>query len=418
MIINRDKYLNRLIKHKYNKRIKVITGIRRSGKSFLLNSLFVNHLFEVGVEKSNIIRLALDDIKNKKYRDPNVCYQYITSLIKRDSSNMYYVLIDEVQMMIDFVDVLNGFLHIDNIDVYITGSNSRFLSSDVVTEFRGRGDEIRVYPLSFREFYSKSNHSFEDALKQFYTYGGLPYILYIEDEMEKINYLNNLFSETYLQDIIERNGIKNDRELEILIDIIASSVGSLTNPQRISNTFKSVDKTKISAPTIKKYIDHLKDAFLIEEAKRYDIKGRKYIGTPSKYYFEDIGLRNARLNFRQQEQTHIMENIIYNELKYRGFAVDVGLVNLREKIEGKYQQRQVEVDFVANRGSQRYYIQSAYHLPTHQKRQQEERPLLNIADSFKKIIIVNDNIMLNRDDKGVVTMSLKDFFMDENSLDF
>ncbi len=418
MIIERDYYLNKLIKSMNNEQIKIITGIRRCGKSFLLNILFKKYLISIGIKEGQILQIALDDRKNKKFRNADFCYEHVANLAQKHKSIKYYLLLDEVQMMNEFSDVLNGFLHIENLDVYVSGSNSKFLSKDIATEFRGRGKQIKVYPLSFKEFYSAKNTTFSDALNEYFQYGGMPYMINLKDDEDKVEYLKNLFSETYIKDIVERNKIKNDLELETLIDIISSSIGSLTNPQRIANTFKSINKSTISAPTIKKYLDYLKDAFLISETKRYNIKGRKYIGTPSKYYFEDIGLRNARLNFRQQEETHIMENIIFNELKVRGYSVDVGIVEIREKTNNsKYQQKQIEVDFIAYKGSKKYYIQSAYHLPTDEKKIQEERPLLNIADSFKKIIITNDNIILKRDDKGLVTMSMKDFLLNDNSLD-
>ncbi len=402
----------------HNERIKIITGIRRSGKSFLLNKLFKEHLIQTGVNESQIIQIALDDRKYKNFRNADYCYDYVANFVNQNKSSMHYLLLDEVQMMDDFSDVLNGFLHIDNIDVYVTGSNSKFLSKDIVTEFRSRGDEIRIYPLNFKEFYAVKKSDFSDALKEYYTFGGMPYLLRLSNYEDKVNYLKRLLTETYIIDIVERNHIKNDAALETLISIIASSIGSLTNPQRIANTFKSKENLTISAPTIKNYLDYLKEAFLISEIKRYDVKGRKYIGTPSKYYLEDIGLRNALLNFRQQEETHIMENIIYNELKIRGYSVDVGVVEIREKNgAGEYRQKQIEIDFIAHKGSIKYYIQSAYRLPTEEKKAQEERPLISVTDSFKKIIIVNDNIMLKRDEKGLVTMSIKDFLLNDNSLD-
>ncbi len=418
MDIKRNLYLEKLINHKHNDRIKIITGIRRTGKSYLLNKIFNKHLLDTGIDNSQIIKIALDDRKNKKYRNPDICYEYISNLINKQPSKMHYILLDEIQMMDEFSDVLNGFLHFDNVDVYVTGSNSKFLSKDVITEFRGRGDEIRIHPLSFSEFYSASNKDFIDAINEYYTFGGLPYILSLKNYEDKVSYLKNLFTETYIKDIVERNKIKNDKELDILIDIISSSIGSLTNPQRISNTFKSSDKTNITAPTIKKFLDYLKDSFLIDEAKRYDIKGRKYIATPIKYYFEDVGLRNARLNFRQQEETHIMENIIFNELKIRDYSVDVGVIQIKEKDNNqKYHYKQIEIDFIAQKSSKKYYIQSAYNMPTKEKENQELRPLIKTNDSFKKIIIVNDNIMLKRNEYGVVTISLKDFLLNSNSLD-
>ncbi|WP_156286071.1 ATP-binding protein [Oceanivirga salmonicida] len=418
MIIKRDLYLNKLITHKHNGRVKIITGIRRCGKSFLLSNLFKKHLLYEGVKLSNIIEISLDDIKYKELRNPEKCYKYVTDLIDENNKEKYYLLLDEVQLMTDFEDVLNGFLHLDNIDVYVTGSNSKFLSKDIATVFRGRGDEIRMFPLSFSEFYNSQNENFETAWEKYYTYGGLPYILTIDDEKEKIYYLKNLFEHTYLRDIVDRYNIKNDMNLSILVDIIASNIGSLTNPQKLSNTFKSEVKIDISMPTIKKYIDYLEEAFMVCGIKRYDIKGKKYINTPMKYYFEDIGLRNARLNFRQIEKTHIMENIIFNELRYRGYLVDIGMIKIDEKNSlGKYERKQIEIDFIANQGIQKYYIQSAFNLPTSEKEKQEKRPFLNIADSFKKIIIVKDNILIQKDDNGIITMGLKEFLLNPNSLE-
>ncbi len=416
MFIARDDYLNKLKSKMHNERIKIITGIRRSGKSFLMNRIFKEYLISKGVNDSQIIQIALDDIQHKRYRDPDKCYEYVRKIVS-ENSLMHYILLDEVQMMNEFSDVLNGFLHFDNVDVYVTGSNSKFLSKDVVTEFRGRGDEIRIYPLTFKEFYSLKDIPFDEAFKEYYTYGGLPYILRCSNYKEKIEYLKKLFTETYIKDIVERNAIQNDRELDIIIDIMASSIGSLTNPQRISNTFKSKDNVNISLPTIKKYIDHLRDSFLVTEVKRFDLKGRKYIGTPCKYYFEDVGLRNARLNFRQQEPTHIMENIIFNELSARGYSIDIGIIDIRERKGNGYQQKRVEIDFVVYDADKKYYIQSAYHLPTEEKKIQEERPLIKIDDSFKKIVIVNDNIMLKRDENGIVTMGIKEFLLNKFSLE-
>ena len=417
MIIERQKYLDILISHRNNNRIKIITGIRRCGKSFLLFEIFKNYLFKEKVKENHIIEIKFDDIKNKVLRKPDKCYEYIVSKINKKSSDTYYILLDEVQMLEEFEDVLNGLLHIKNTDVYVTGSNSKFLSSDIITEFRGRGDEIRIYPLSFSEFFSTNLYNWEEAWQQYFTFGGLPYITSLKIEDDKISYLQNLFKETYLQDIIERNKIKNTQELENLIEILASSIGSLTNPQKLSNTFKSNAKTDISAPTIKNYCNYLKEAFLIKETKRYDLKGKKYINTPLKYYFEDIGLRNAILNFRQQEETHIMENIIYNELRYRGFAVDIGIIEIKEKDENnKYSKKQIEIDFVANKGSQRYYIQSAFSMPNKEKEIQEKRPFKKLEDSFKKIIIVKENILLKRDENGIVTIGLKEFLLNKDSL--
>lgn len=417
MQIQRDEYLRKLVDKKHNGLIKIITGIRRCGKSYLLFKLFKQYLLREGIAPDHIIEIAFDDRRNKKYRNPDACLEYVDSKIEDDK--MYYVLLDEVQMMNEFEDVLNSFLHVENADVYVTGSNSKFLSSDIITEFRGRGDEIRVYPLSFSEFYAAGRfETWEDAWNQYYTFGGLPYILHLDEEGDKENYLKKLFAETYLKDIIERNKVQNDIQLEELVNIISSAIGSLTNANKLANTFQSVENVELSAPTIKQYLEYLEDAFIIEKAVRYDIKGKRYINTPYKYYFVDVGLRNARLNFRQQEETHIMENIIFNELRMRGFAVDVGIVEVNEKNEkGVYVRKQTEVDFVINKGNRRYYVQSAFRLPTVEKERQEERPLLSISDSFKKIIIVRDNILLKRDENGIMTVGLKEFLLDKNSLD-
>lgn len=417
MEIKRDRYLERLISHKHNGLIKVITGVRRCGKSYLLFELFKKHLTEQEVDQSHIIEIALDDRKFKELRNPDVCYKYVSDLII--GSDTYYILLDEVQLMDEFEDVLNGFLHIKNADIYVTGSNSKFLSTDIITELRGRGDEIHIYPLCFSEFFAVFDGTWDDAWNEYYTFGGLPSVVLLQSADEKIRYLVNLFKETYIKDIVERNHIRNDSELEELINVVSSAVGSLTNPQRLSDTFISKKRVSISAPTVKQYLDYLQDAFIIDKALRYDIKGKRYINTPSKYYFVDVGLRNARLGFRQQEETHIMENIVFNELKVRGFLVDVGVVDILErKDDGKYLSKQVEVDFVANQGSKRYYIQSAFTLPTDEKRAQEERPLLGIKDFFKKIIVVKDNIMLKRDENGVVMMGIKDFLLNQDSLEY
>ena len=415
MLFSRQKYVDLLISHKYNGLIKIVTGMRRSGKSYLLFKLFKQHLMEE-TDKSHIIEIAMDDFRNRRLREPDTCIEYVTG--KMTDDNRYYLLIDEVQLLEQFTEVLNTFLHIDNLDVYVTGSNSRFLVSDVVTEFRGRGDEIRVYPLSIQELQEAfPQKPFDDLLEEYMLYGGMPYAANLETREQKSAYLKQLFRNTYIRDIKERYKIQNDEALEKLIDIIASSVGSLTNPQKLENTFASSGQKGITDKTIKQYLDYLQDAFLIEQAKRYDVKGRKYISTPYKYYFSDLGLRNARLNFRLYEPTHLMENLIYNTLVERGTEVDVGIVEISEKqANGCSVRKQIEVDFVVNRGSERIYIQSAYALPTLDKREQEIRPLLNIHDSFKKIVIVRDNILLNRDDNGIVYMSLRQFLTDLNSL--
>ena len=417
MQIERNGYLEKLIRRKHNGLIKIITGVRRCGKSYLLFKLFKQYLEQTGVSAAHMIEIAFDDRRNKALRDPDACLAYIDS--KLTESGMYYILLDEVQYMDEFEDVLNSLMHIENADVYVTGSNSKFLSSDIITEFRGRGDEVRIYPLSFSEFYhAKTGLSWEAAWNQYYTFGGLPYLLNLEEDQEKGDYLKRLFQETYLKDIIERNHIKNDMQVEELLNIVSSSVGSLTNANKLSHTFKSVEKAELSAPTIKKYLEYVEDAFLIEKAMRYDVKGKRYVNTPYKYYFVDVGLRNARLNFRQQEETHIMENIIYNELRIRGYSVDVGLVEVNERKEdGSYQKKQTEVDFVVNRGSQRYYIQAAFSLLVQEKTEQETRPLKQIQDSFKKIIVVKDNVMLKRDENGIVTMGIRQFLLDEKSLE-
>lgn len=410
-IIERNDYLNKLIVRKGNGLIKIITGIRRCGKSYLLDPIFVNHLKESGVDDKHIIKLDLDAIKNEKYLDPHELDNYVESKIVDD--NMHYVLIDEIQNVKNFEAVLNGFLHKRNLDVYVTGSNSRFLSSDIITEFRGRGDEIRVFPLSFSEFASAYKGDKNEAWNEYITYGGMPLILKQQTDEQKSNYLSSLFELTYKKDIIDRNNINKDDVLDSLINMLASSVGSLTNPQKIYNTYISNGIKDVSKNTIISYIDYFLDSFLIEKAKRYNIKGKKYIGTPQKYYFADIGLRNARLNFRQHEENHLMENIIYNELLKRGYNVDVGVVEIREGNTKK----QLEVDFVCNMGSKRYYIQSALNIDEPEKALQETRPLNNIGDSFKKIIVVKDDIKLWRNDEGILIIGIKEFLLNPNSLD-
>lgn len=376
---------------------------------------FHNHLLEEGVEEDHIIEVALDDRSNKELRDPDNMLKFVKERIV--DKETYYIILDEVQLLDEFEDVLNSFLHIRNADIYVTGSNSKFLSSDLITEFRGRGDEIRIYTLSFREFVSVYDGSLDEAWDEYFNYGGLPLILSMETVEDKVEYLTSLFQKVYLSDIVERNKVRNKDELDELVDILASAIGSLTNPSKLAKTFKSVKGKVISDKTLKTYIDYLIDAFLISKAKRFDIKGKRYIGSPAKYYFEDIGLRNARLNFRQVEITHIMENIIYNELRIRGYKVDVGLVeHYSTGKDGKRQKKQLEVDFVATKGSEKYYIQSAFAMNNEEKIAQEQRSLVHISDSFKKIIIVADNIKVRRNEEGITTMGLRNFLLDENSL--
>ncbi len=416
MDIKRDKYLNDLVNRMHNGMIKVVTGIRRCGKSYLLFNIFKNYLLEQGIPVSHIITIELDQRKNKKYRDPDIILDFIESLIEDDEQ--YYIMLDEVQMLQEFEEVLNSLLHIKNADIYVTGSNSKFLSKDVITEFRGRGDEIHIYPLTFKEFMEAYDGDMYRGWAEYVVYGGLPLTVTMKTEEQKINYLINLFKETYLKDIIERQHIEKTQELEDLVNILASAIGSLTNPPKIEATFKSEIQSTISLNTIRQYIEYLEDAFIINKANRYNVKGRKYIGTPLKYYFEDVGLRNARLGFRQVEETHLMENIIYNELRSRGYSVDVGVVEKRGTDEnGKEYKNQLEIDFVANLGSKRYYIQSAFSMPTEEKRIQEKASLVNVNDSFKKIIVVKDIINVTRDEDGIATMSIYDFLLKENSLE-
>lgn len=415
MQIKRNYYLQQLIDGKKNGLIKIITGIRRCGKSYLLFTLFRQHLIASGVPDDHIIRIALDDIENEELRAPLVLYKNIKARMIDDE--LYYILLDEVQLVPRFEEVLNSLLRIDNADVYVTGSNSKFLSSDIITEFRGRGDEIHLYPLSLSEYCDGTGQEPRDAWKDYYTYGGLPHVLALETEKKKLDYLTNLFESVYLIDVIERHKIKNKSEFEELVRIVASGIGAPTNPAKLSNTFKSVKKVNISSVTIDRYLSYMQDAFIIEKAIRYDIKGKKYIGSLAKYYFSDLGIRNAILGLRQQEETHIMENILYNELRRRGCKVDVGMMEQRyvDK-DGKWQRKQLEVDFVVNEGSQRYYIQSALALPDEEKRQQEMASLLKINDSFKKIIVVKDDIKPWRDENGILTIGLIDFLMDDNCL--
>lgn len=414
--IKRDYYLEQLIKRKDNGLIKIVTGIRRCGKSFLLRTLFKRHLLESGVDESHIIEMAFDLYDNIEYRNPKVFYPWAKRQLKDEGK--YYFLLDEVQMLDEFVSVLNGLSDKKNCDVFVTGSNARFLSRDIATEFGGRGDEVHMYPLSFSEFMSIYGGNRYDGWNEYITYGGIPLVVLAKAEEQKITLLDNLFKETYISDIVKRNKIRNAGEMEALLDVLSSAIGGLTNPNKLQKTFKSVGKSKITATTITKYIEYLKDAFLIEEANRYDIKGKSYIGTPLKYYFMDLGLRNSRINFRQIEVTHSMENVIYNELRMRGFNVDVGNLSIVEKgKDNKPVKKQLEIDFVCNKGSKRYYIQSAYMLGTQDKMAQEIRPFLKIRDSFKKIVITYDTPKPFYSDEGILMMNVYDFLLNENSLE-
>ena len=428
MEISRDKYLNDLVVRKGNGMIKVVTGIRRCGKTYLVFDLFVRHLIESGVPEDHIIALALDDRANVRYRDVDALYDYLMERIGNDRG-VYYVLLDEIQYAITVRElrskdeppalygVLNGLLHRRNVDVYVTGSNSKLLSTDVMTEFRGRGDEVRIHPLTFAEFMQAFDGDRQEGWAEYVMYGGLPLTLSMHTPEQKASYLTGLFEEVYLSDVIERNHLTKSQELESLLNVLASSIGSLTNPSKIEATFRSELHSRLDADTVKRYIGHLGEAFLVSEATRYDVKGRKYIGTPKKCYFEDMGLRNARLGFRQIEESHIMENIIYNELRARGFSVDVGVVDRRMKNNGHDERRRYEVDFVANLGYRRYYIQSALQLDTPEKAAQEKRSLSLIEDSFRKIVVVNRVMRPYMDDDGILTMGLFDFLLNPNSLD-
>lgn len=417
MNIKRQQYLDQLIASQRNGLVKIITGIRRCGKSYLLFKLFHDYLNSQGIADDHIIQIALDDRTNKELRDPDNLLKYIKEQIT--DKDLYYIILDEIQMVDEFTDVLNSLLHIPNADVYVTGSNSHFLSTDIVTEFRGRGDEIHLFPLSFSEYCEGYNGSTDQAWKDYYTYGGLPLILTLDTDKKKEDYLSNLYKSVYLVDVLERHKIKNIGEFDELVKIISSSIGSSCNPTKLANTFKSVKNVAIHHQTINKYLGFLEDAFLVEKSIRYNIKGKKYINTLAKYYFSDLGIRNALLGFRQQEETHIMENIIYNELRTRGFHVDVGMVETREPDKnGRLIRKQLEVDFVVNQGSQRYYIQSAFAMPTLEKEAQESASLLLINDSFKKIIIVKDDIKPKRNEEGILTIGLKDFLLDKNSLNY
>lgn len=416
MEIRRDIYLKKLINRMHNGMIKVVTGIRRSGKSYLLFTIFKDYLLSEGVDEDHIISIELDRLENKKYRNPYVILEQIRSQLI--DSKDYYIFLDEVQLLDQFEDVLNSLLHIRNVDVYVTGSNSKFLSKDIITEFRGRGDEVHVYPVSFREYMTVFNGDKYEGWSSYVRFGGLPLTVTMNSDEQRVEYLTRLFEETYIKDIIERNHIEKKQELNDLINVLASGIGSLTNPSKIVATFNSVIQSDISLNTVRSYIEYLEDAFIISEANRYDVKGRKYIGTPLKYYFEDVGLRNARLGFRQVEETHLMENIIYNELRVRGFSVDVGVVMKRKRTKaGVQEKKQLEIDFIANQGSRRYYIQSAFSIPDEDKRQQEKASLINVGDSFKKIIIVKDVVKPWHDDDGILTISLYDFLLDEKSLE-
>ena len=415
-IIKRDTYLSELISLRENGMIKVVTGMRRCGKSYLLFELFVSYLMQQGVPSDHIIKVDLEDFSNLKLRDPNNLYTYVEERLKDD--NVHYLLLDEVQLVDHFEDVLNGFLRKKNVDVYVTGSNAKFLSKDIITEFRGRGFEVKMYPLSFSEYMSVYHGSKQAGLNEYMLYGGLPQVLFCTTEEQKIQLLKSLFTETYIRDIKERYKIKQDDDLEELINILASGIGALTNPNKLANTFRSEKKSVISYDRIKDYIDYLCDSFLIEKSTRYDIKGKSYINSPFKYYFMDLGLRNARINFRQYEKTHLMENVIYNEMRIRGYNVDVGVVPvLQRNDEGKRQRANLEVDFVCNLGSRRYYIQSAYRMETEEKIQQERASLLKVDDSFKKIIIIGEESPVLRDENGITTMSIYDFLLKKDSLE-
>lgn len=416
MEIKRDYYLNKLITKKHNGLIKVITGIRRCGKSYLLFTLFKNHLTESGVADDHIVEIPFDSFENKKYRDPEILYPYVNEQIADDG--MYYILLDEVQLLGEFESVLNGFMRMKNVDVYVTGSNARFLSKDIITEFRGRGDELHIQPLSFAEFMSVYDGNKYDGWNEYVLYGGLPPVVLLRTAEQKIELLKSLFQETYINDIISRHSVKHRDEFEELINILASAIGSLTNPKKLTDTFKSKKNKVISSNTIKSYLDYLCDAYVVSRATRYDIKGKKYIDTPQKYYFSDVGIRNACINFRQLEENHTMENIIYNELIARNFNVDVGIITATGKDnDGKSVRKQLEVDFVCNKGSKRYYIQSAFSIPDREKMEQESNSLLRIDDSFKKIIVVKDLPAPTYTEDGILVISVYDFLLNSNSLD-
>lgn len=414
--INRSKYLNELISLQSNGMIKVITGMRRSGKSFLLFELFPDYLLHHGIDAQHIIKVDLENYKNRELRNADALYAFVESRMSDDKT--YYILLDEVQMLEHFEDVLNGFLHMPNADIYVTGSNARFLSKDVITEFRGRGYEVKMYPLSFSEYMSAFDGTMQAGLNEYLLYGGLPQTLLYHTDEQKVHFLKSLFDETYIKDIKERYSIRKDADLEEIIDMLASNIGALTNPNKLANTFRSEKNSVIAYDTVKDYIDYLCDSFLVEKSTRYNIKGRYYINSPYKYYFMDLGLRNARLNFRQFEKNHLMENLVYNEMRVRGFNVDVGVVPLiRRDANGRMQRSSLEVDFVCNLGSQRYYIQAAYRIPSDEKSQQESASLLNIDDSFKKIIVVGEECPIMRSEQGITTISIYDFLLNEHSLE-
>ena len=415
-MIQRNKYLNELVSLQGNGMIKVITGMRRCGKSYLLFNIFVSYLREQGINPEQIIKINLEDFKHRALRNPNNMYSYVESQIKDDRT--HYILLDEIQLLEHFEDVLNGFLNIQNVEVYVTGSNAKFLSKDIITEFRGRGYKIKMYPLSFREYMSAYQGSVQAGLNEYMLYGGLPQILSCVTEEQKSKFLKTLFDETYIKDIKDRYAIRKDDDLEELINILASGIGALTNPNKLANTFRSKKKSEITYDTIKNYIDFLCDSFIIEKSTRYDIKGKRYINSPYKYYFMDLGLRNARINFRQYEKSHLMENLIYNEMRVRGFNVDVGTVLAYTKNEeGKSQRTNLEVDFVCNLGSRRYYIQSAYRMESEEKIKQERTSLEKVADSFKKIIVLGEECPITRDEQGITTIGIYDFLLKENSLE-
>ena len=414
--IERKKYLDELISLRHNGMIKVVTGMRRCGKSYLLFEIFAAYLEENGIAPDHLIKVDLEDYKNREMRNPDNLYAYVESRMTDDG--MYYILLDEVQMLEHFEDVLNGFLRMRNADVYITGSNAKFLSKDIITEFRGRGFEVKVYPLSFREYMSVYPGTEQAGLNEYMLYGGLPQVLLYDVEEQKVRFLKMLFDETYIKDIKDRYGIRKDDDLEELINIMASGIGALTNPNKLANTFRSVKRSVISYDTVKDYMDYLCDSFLVEKSTRYDIKGKRYVNSPYKYYFMDLGLRNARINFRQSEREHLLENLIYNELRVRGFNVDVGVVPVVTKNEhGKQQRSSLEVDFVCNLGSKRYYIQSAYRMESEEKMKQERASLVRVDDSFKKMIVVGEETSVLRDEAGITTMSIYDFLLKDNSLE-